>query len=219
MNISGFDAADVIDEAVQRSGGQTATGQDVVNVRRSMKLLLERWNNQGFNTWKFRTSSHTVAGNTTHVTLDDCVDDVFNVNSVTIGQSESPMRRISPHEYAQLTTKLTKGQPSMYYLDRDAECPKLFFYPVGRENIAEELIVTYVERPPEFDRVDMDPEVPARWLEALIFGLALDLARKRPPYDEALIQRLKVESADAEGLAQRADRGRHSFRYRIAGRR
>ncbi len=65
---------------------------------------------------------------------------------------------------------------------------------------------------------DQTDDVPGRWLEALITGLAYDLSRKRPPFDEGLIQRLKGEAAEAEDKAQRADRGRQRFRYKIGGR-
>ena len=215
---TGFDFPDIVDEAVFRSGGMTATAQDVVNVRRSLKLLLERWNNEGFNTWRFKTKTFLISPEATHVTLPANVDDVINVNSITLSSSESPMRRIGVDEYSKLTTKLTKGQPSMFFLSREA-CPKLFYYPVGREAISEQLIVTYMERPAAFDRTSNEVDAPGRWLEALILGLALDLARKRPPYDEPTIQRLTVESGAAEDLAQRADRQKHNFRVRMGRRR
>ena len=127
---------------------------------------------------------------------------------------DTPRALVLAIEYAQLASKETKGNPSQYYLDRK-EQPKLFLFPIGDPYFADQINVWYVSRPEDFDRYgDTTDDVPGRWLEALVSGLALDLARKRPPYNEPLIQRLKAEAAEAEDLAQRADRGRERYRYR-----
>lgn len=213
---AGFDFADVYDDVVDRAGGEQSTASDVVRVRRGLRLLLERWEAEGFNTWRIRSLTTQSTGTGAAIQLPDCVDDVLNVNSVRMGQSESPMRRITAVEYAQMANKHTKGEPSQYWLNREARAPTLFVYPIGKAPI----IVTYVERPADYDRFGDDLEnVPGRWLEALIAGLALDLARKRPPYNEELIARLERHSTRAEGIAQNADRNRARFRYRIASRR
>jgi hypothetical protein len=121
------------------------------------------------------------------------------------------MRRISATQYAQLANKATLGDPSQFWLDR-RDRPRLHVYPIGPAP----LVITYVARPAEFDRYSSDTgDVPGRWLEAMVTGLALDLARKRPPYNEGLINRLRGEALEAETLAQRADRDRGRFRYNI----
>lgn len=215
MSIGSFDFSDVVDEAVDRSGGEGSTGADVLRIRRGMRMLTERWAAQGFNTWRIATKTFTISGAATpSIALGSDVDDVIQVNSQRQGLGEQPMRRISPSQYAQLTTKDTQGQPSQYYLDRQ-DNPKLFIFPIGTPGFETTLFVYYVSRPEDFARYgDTTDDVPGRWLEALISGLALDLARKRPPYDEQLIARLKAEAAEAEDLAQRADRGRQRYRYR-----
>lgn len=215
---TGFDFADVVDEAVERSGGQEATASDVAKIRRGLRILTERWMAQGYNTWRICQTTVLATGVATPIQLDECVDDIIQVmvKTSTGDTTEKSLTRISPTQYAQLTRKFTLGEPSQYYLDRK-ETPQLFLYPVGETTFTHEVNVYYVERPAEYDRFIGDAEdVPGRWLEALISGLALDLARKRPPYNEPLIQRLKLEYAEAEDLAQRADRGRQRYRYRTS---
>lgn len=210
-----FDFTDVLDEAVGRSGGERSTADDVLKVRRGMRLLLERWAAEGYNTWRIRSTSVMTLGGA-QVGLPAEVDDVIDVNSVRGSGSEAPMQRITATQYAQLANKLTDGEPSQYFLRRDVEAPQLFIYPTG----ASTLTVWYVQRPADFERYsNSTDDVPGRWLEALVTGLALDLARKRPPYDEGLIQRLKAEAMEAEALAQRNDRDRTRFRYRPTRRR
>ncbi len=215
---TGFDFADFVDEAVERSGGETATASDIQKVRRGLRLLTERWLAQGYNLWRIETHTVLASGQTSGIGLPQNVDDVIQVNSISTGAAESPMRRISPVEYAQLSTKDTQGSPSQYYLDRK-EKPKIFLFPIGSPVTPSTVVVYYVARPADFDRYgDATDDVPGRWLDALVSGLALDLARKRPAegggYNEALIARLKMEAAEAEDLAQRADRGRQPYRYR-----
>lgn len=213
--VAGFDFADIFDDVVDRAGGEQSTAADVVRVRRGLRLLLERWEAQGYNTWRIRRLTTAVNGGAA-ARLSSSVDDVINVNAVRDCGTETPLTRITAAEYAQLSDKTSPGQPSQYWLSREADAPVLLVYPIGPSK----LNVTYVERPADFDRYSADlGDVPGRWLEAMIAGLALDLARKRPPYDEGLINRLSGEALEAEGIAQRADRDRARYRYKIAGRR
>jgi hypothetical protein len=215
MGIGSFDFNDVVDEAVERSGGQEATAADIVRIRRGLRLLTERWLAQGFNTWRIGQQAYGASGQARAISLPSTVDDVIQVNVIRSGHTETPLMRISPVQYAQLTNKDLQGLPSQYYLDRK-DSPNLYIFPTGLADGTTNVIVYFVQRPEDYDRYgDTTDDVPGRWLEALVSGLALDLARKRPPFNEALIQRLKTEAAEVEDLAQRADRGRQRYRYRI----
>jgi len=215
MDDTALDFADLVDEAVARSGGEAATAADVLNVRRSFRILSERWLAKGFNTWRLCSTEIVVLGLTPELGLPADVDDVVTVNVRTAGGSEANMRRISPNEYNQLTRPKTLGLPSQFYLDRSTP-PSLKIFPIGTPTSPVTLVVNYVSRPEAFQRYGQPDDVAGRWLEALILGLALELARKRPPYDEGLISRLKGEAQEAEDIAMAADRGRQRFRYRIA---
>lgn len=212
---TGFDFADVVEDVVDRAGGDQTTAADIVRIRRGVRLLLERWEAQRFNTWRIRTQDVRASGRNPTIVLCDDVDDVLNVNVINEDGSESPMTRITPVAYAQLANKLSIGDPSQFWLDRQ-DPPRLQVYPVRDIGLR----VTYVQRPAEFNRYETTADdVPGRWLEALILGLAHDLARKRPPYNEALIARLKSEASEAESIAHDADRDRTRFKFNISGRR
>jgi hypothetical protein len=209
----GFDFPDVVDEVVARAGGETATAQDILKIRRGIRILSERWLAQGYNTWRIDTMIATVPGTTPVIGLPSHVDDIIQINSIRWNtRSETPMKRMTPDEYAQMTTKLTKGLPTQYWLQR-TEKPKLHVYPVGSSENSDSLAITFIRRPEDYDRYDDVDDTPGRWLEAYVTGLALDLARKRPPFDEALIGRLKAEASEAEELAQAGDRDRSNYRF------
>lgn len=224
MEDTGFDFADLCDDAVQRAGGTTATAEDIIKIRRSLRIILERWAALRYNTWRIEVK-RVALGGSARIKLPKNVDDVFQVNARNgmgvnaVDQTESPMTRIGPEQYAQITNKMTKGQPTQYFLNRTMGAAELYVYPVGRSNAVEELDIWYVARPDKFDTYGNEVDAPGRWLEALVSGVALELARKRPnedgSYNEGLIQRLKMEADEANLIAQNADRQRHRYRFRI----
>lgn len=219
---TGFEFADVYDEVIARAGGEQSTAEDVVRVRRGVRLVLERWEKRGYNTWRVRRLDACTSHGDPFITLPDCVDDIMEVK----GPNGSSLQRMPAAKYMQISRKDQQGVPSAYWLSRQ-ECPKLYLHPAGG---GYDIEVWYVERPADFDRLAHGLEdVPGRWLEALILGLAHDMACKRPSqittpngasmvrYDEQLIARLKADAAEAEELAARSDRDRARFRYRPTG--
>jgi hypothetical protein len=212
---TGFTFADIYDEVVSRTGGEQSTAEDVVRVKRSLRIVMERWEAAGYNTWRLRSFSSVASGLTGVVKLPENIDDIVEVTTY----EGSTLTRLTPDRYMVLPKKTKQGLPSQYWLARE-ECPKLYLFPTGQPHSPNRLTIWYVERPAHFDvmRDNMD-DVPGRWLEALILAVSHDFARKRPKegggYDENLISRLNSERLEAEDIARRADRDRVPFRYRI----
>lgn len=208
---TGFEFSDIYDEVVARAGGEQSMAEDVIKIRRSQRIVLQRWMNKGYNTWRIETCTVWPNGVSSYLTLPVEVDDVVEV----VRGESGTLERITADKYMRISNKNQIGTPGQFWLDRK-EPPRLYVNPVGTSTTSESLTVWYVRTPEEFspDKNNSD-DVPGRWLEALICGMAHDFARKRPPYDEALIARLGAESAVAEEEALRADRDRSRFRYRI----
>lgn len=224
--VAGFQLSDVLDHAVRLSGGTTGAAADVNSARLALRLLLEEWNAQGFRTWKIR--QWQVSGFGPEVILPPEVDDVFDVHVLNLqptgitGISEKGMRRITASAYAQLTSKTSPGQPSQFYLQR-SEPPSLFVFPVGRRQLtdSETFDVYGVERPPDWDRNSNEMDLPGRWLQAAIKGVALELSKTRQTAKGKIdLERVQMLGADYEkslDLAARGDRERTSYRIRISG--
>lgn len=204
---TGFTFADVYDEVVSRAGGEQTTAEDVARVRRGLRLLLERWEAKGYNTWRIRHTDIITPTQVNHVALPRNVDDVVHV----VREQGGTLERIPMDQMMALDFQTSNGTPGNWALFR-SEQPLIYFFPWGTST---RVRVWYVERPEDYQSgsANMD-DVPGRWLEAMIIGLAHDFARKRPPYNEPLIARLKGEAAEAEDIAQRADRDRARYRYR-----
>lgn len=210
---TGFTFSDIYDETVSRAGGEQTTAEDVVRVRRGLRMLLERWEAKGFNTWRIRSMKVQASGAQKFVQLPVRVDDVIHVTP----EGGGALQRVPADRYMTMGGRETKGRAASWWLARE-EPPKLYLHPSGN---GETLEVWYVQRPEHYDAVNSNmDDIPGRWMEALILGLAHDFARKRPGpggvYDEPLIARLRGESAEAEGIAERADRDRARYRYRVS---
>lgn len=215
---TGFDFADIVDEVMARALGETTTAADVVSAKRSIYMVLEDWHAQQFNTWRIKTIEvGFVSGNPT-LTLPLDLDDVLAITVVTDPNmqrvSETALMRISETEYANLTTKQTRGIPTQFVLHR-TEPPGLTCVPAGRDGRTEILRITYIQRPELFDRFGTTVDAPARWLNPLILGAAADLAFKNP-------ERAGPRADTLAGMYQRAltialanDRQRNSFKMRI----
>lgn len=213
---TGFDFPAIYDEVVARAGGEQSTAEDVQRVRRGMRIILERWQQKGYNTWRISRRTVTTAGSANGIKLPSCVDDVIHV----LREDGGPLERVPMDRYMRLPDKDKTGRPGVFTLIR-SEPPVLRLYPCGLTSAPEALEVWYVERPAAFSVTgSTHDDVPGRWLEAMILSLAHDLARKRPgpsgKYDEALINRLKTERDEAEDICIRADRDRARYRFRIA---
>lgn len=209
---TGFAFDDFYEDVIDRVGGEQSTAEDVIRVRRAIRIVLERWEAQQFNTWRVRNLTTFASGLTPSIALPENVDDVLHV--LVDGKSE--ITRYSPARYMKIADKDRTGRPSGFYLSRE-EPPRLYLHPAGDGSRLE---VWFVERPEGFDPTrDTLLDVPGRWLEALVLAVSHDVARKRPreggAYDEGLIQRLNLERLEAEDIARRADRDRSRFRFRM----
>lgn len=207
---TGFTFADVFDDVVARAGGSDSTAEDAAKVRRGLQILLNRWENAGYNTWRLKTLAVVATGASIGMNLPDNVDDVINVTRLEGG---GKLDRVPVDRFMTFDPQPRRATPSSWALVRE-ERPRLMLYPAGEDD---QLIVWYIARPAHYSvgSSGLD-DVPGRWMEAVIMGLAHDLASKRPPYDEQLIERLRASSVAAEELARRADRDRANFRYRIS---
>jgi len=208
---TGFIFADIYDEVVSRAGGEQSTAEDVIRVRRGMRIVLQRWMNKGYNTWRLSSTSVIAGGYSNIIDLPEDLDDVIEVERDAGGQ----LTRISPDAYMAITNKMLGGTPGQYWLNR-SEPPKLYIHPIGYSTLPTTLTVWHVKTPAHFaPHLNNMDDVPGRWLEALILALSHDLASKRPPYNEALISRLKMDAQEALDDALRADRDRSRYRMRI----
>lgn len=134
----------------------------------------------------------------------------LNVRQIYFGTSptSTPMSRQNRDDYFNLPNRyVTNSDPLQFWLDRQRDAPVMYVWPApGNRSRAIEL---YVKRQ-IYDPGNMDGniDVPLRWYDAVIYGLAARLAGKQPgQIDQARITYLEAKAAASlnEALNEETD--------------
>lgn len=207
---------EMLEEAYERAGLQMRTGYDVTTGRRSFQLLMVEFSNMQLNMWSYEdVSLPLVAGTTSYALPADTIDVVDGVIRLNAGntstQSDIVISRTSYTDYLAIPNKLSQGQPSQYAIQRNTANPVVFFYqtPDGTQSYA-----FYYRRLRRLQDAGSTPaqaavtaDTPFRFYDAVIAGLALRIASKRPE-SMGLVPQLKAAYDEALTLAQDEDRDR-----------
>jgi hypothetical protein len=159
--------------------------EHMLSVRRELNLLFGQWSNQGPNLWEvIRTQTVLTAGQATYsippqtvMILDASV--VLNIN--TQFESRRYITPISRTEYLSYANQQSQGQPTVYWFDR-LIAPTLTFYLVPDANGPYTFDYFSVTQIQDANLAGGEtPNVPYRWYDAIVAGLAFRLSRIYPP--------------------------------------
>lgn len=124
----------------------------------------------------------------------------LSVSEVYLGNTpqEIPMGVLNRDTYAAQSNKVFQGRPLTYWFQRDLAQPVLNLWPVP--NIAAEhyqIVVWRHRHVMDTQNLQQEVEVPQRWLEALVNGLAARMAAETPSVDVNLIPLLEQRAAQS----------------------
>jgi len=206
------DIAEIIEEAYERIGVDNPSGYDVRTARRSLNILGLEWANRQVNLWTIDSASIALtAGVATYTLPADTIDllDVVIRTTVAGVNTDLAIGRLSLGEYSAIPVKAAPGRPVQFYIDRQLAAPTLSVWPVPPD--ATYTLVYWRMR--RIQDVGNDGAVaadaPARFIPALIAGLAYYLAIKKAP---ERITEAKTIYEEQFQLASEEDRERASFR-------
>ena len=209
-----LEISEVIEEAFERCGLQSRTGYDIETARRALNLLSLEWVNRGLNFWTVEQGTKTLTAGTSTVTMDsdtvDLIQHWIREGSGT-SQSDLPISRFSVSQYSSIPSKLTEGRPVNLYIDKQRDAPVVYFWPTPDK--AYTFAYQQIRRIEDTGAVgSTDPDVPARFLPALVSGLAYMISQK---YPEAFVRspELKAEYEFQWQLAEQEDRDRASVHF------
>ena len=177
-----LEIAEVIEEAFERCGMQSRTGYDIETARRSLNLLSLEWANRGLNFWCVEEGTASTVASTSTVTLPaDTVDliEYFIRDGTGTNQNDLPLSRFSVSQYATIPNKKTEGRPVNIYIDKQRAAPVAYLWPTPDK------VYTFgyqrIRRIEDTGSVgSTNPDVPARFLPAMVSGLAYYIAMKKP---------------------------------------
>ena len=122
----------------------------------------------------------------------------INYSAITIGNlpQEIPLGQLNRDSYVNQSNKVFPGRPSNYYFQRDLPEPVVYLWPAPFSAAEQAQLVLWRHRQiMDTENLQQEVEVPQRWLEAIVNGLAAKVAAETPAVDLNLIPALEQRSA------------------------
>jgi len=210
-----FAVDEIIEEAYERLGIQASSGYQLKTARRSLNILFQEWGNRGIHYWEvgeanidliegqaeydfFRatgdgTSAVTNPANTYGVA--DVLEATLRSNRTQTTQADSSLTKISRATYSALSSKLSKGTPAQFFVQRFVDKTTITVYPTAdSSNASKDLHFYYLKRIQDVDGTYTDAtDLPYRFVPCMVSGLAFYLSQKVNPQ---LTQTMKLYYED-----------------------
>jgi len=119
-------------------------------------------------------------------------------SAITIGNlpQEIPLGQLNRDSYVNQSNKVFPGRPSNYYFLRDLPEPVVYLWPAPFSAAEQAQLVLWRHRQiMDTENLQQEVEVPQRWLEAIVNGLAAKVAAETPAVDAALLPILEQRAA------------------------
>jgi hypothetical protein len=211
------DIVEIIENAADMAGTELRTGWDMRGTRFALWLLLQEWANKGLNFWTLAPYSITLTTGTASYALPTDAVDVLdvavrtNVGSVTL-QNDLKINRISMSTYVSIPNKLVQGRPIQFVVDRQI-APAVLVWPTPDATQTWTLFFYYIRRMQDpGTNNDVTLDMPTRFIPALVSGLALHIAMRKPELSER-VPALKANYDEQYLIASQEDREKASVRF------
>jgi len=213
-----LDLNEAVEEAFERCGAELRTGYDLKTARRSLNLLFADWANRGINMWTVEQGSQVLTPGTNTYTLPaDTVDLIEHVIRTGAGnvstQTDLTITRISVSTYSSIPNKLQQARPIQVYINRQAAAPQFTVWPTPDNSQTYTFVYWRLRRIQDAGAGGTyTQDIPFRFLNALVSGLAYYLSMKIPGAMERM-QVLKAQYDQDWDLASTEDREKAAVRF------
>ena len=213
-----LDLNEYVEEAFERCGAELRTGYDLRTARRSLNLLFADWANRGINLWTVEQGSQLLTPGTNTYTLPaDTVDLIEHVIRTGAGnvstQTDLTITRISVSTYSSIPNKLQQARPIQVWINRQADAPQFTVWPTPDSSQTYTFVYWRLRRIQDAGAGGTyTQDIPFRFLNALVAGLAYYLSMKIPGAIERMPS-LKQQYDEAWDLASTEDRDKSAVRF------
>jgi len=202
-----FAIDEIIEEAYERIGFQSVSGNQLRQARRSLNIMFQEWGNRGLHYWEVANNSITLVDGqaeytmfrstgdgTSSTTAVYGVDDVLEAVYRNSSSVDSPLTKINRSTYQGLSNKTSEGTPSQYFVQRfiDKVTITLYLTP-GSSQAGDKINYYFVKRIQDIGDYTNATDVPYRFVPCMVSGLAFYLAQKFKP---ELSQQMKLYYED-----------------------
>jgi hypothetical protein len=202
-----FAIDEIIEEAYERIGLQSVSGNQLRQARRSLNIMFQEWGNRGLHYWEVANNSITLVDGqaeytmfrstgdgTSSTTAVYGVDDVLEAVYRNSSSVDTPLTKINRSTYQGLSNKTSEGTPSQYFVQRfiDKVTITLYLTP-GSTEAGNFINYYYVKRIQDVGDYTNATDVPYRFVPCMASGLAYYLSQKFKP---ELSQQMKLYYED-----------------------
>ena len=208
-----MDVHAIIEKAHEKCGLELQTSEQLRSARTNLDLLLIRWINDGVNLWTMDQLEIPMTAGTQSYTLDTKYVDILDAVIRDSDNNDTSNYRISLSEYLNRPSKDDTGKPIQHTLERNSTGGHtLYVWPTASDSTSYTFVawaIRYIEDAGEYtDNID----IPKRFLPALIYGLAYEVAMDNPlKVDPVLRAEIKQGYIEAFASARMEDRERASL--------
>jgi hypothetical protein len=229
-----LDLNNLVEEAFERCGSELRTGYDLRTARRSLNLLTIEWANRGINLWTIEEGTiPLVQGQATYNLPVDTIDLLDQVVRTGSGQNQLDINitRISESTYITIPNKNAQGRPIQIWINRQSgaaypdglippgveiKYPQVNLWPTPEQSDYYTLVYYRLRRIQDAGETGTNtPDIPFRFLPAMVAGLAYHLSLKIP---EAAPRIEMLKAIYEETYQQAADEDREKASLRLAPR-
>jgi hypothetical protein len=227
-----LDLNNIVEEAFERCGKELRSGYDLRTARRSLNLLTVEWANRGVNLWTIEQGSIALNENQSIYDLPvDTIDLLEHVTRTGTGQNQQDLAitRISVSTYATIPNKNATGRPIQVWVDRQSgaqypsggrpagtdpttgiDYPKIYVWPAPDQSNYYTFVYWRLRRIQDAGNGVQTQDIPFRFLNCLISGLAYYLSAKIAP---DRMQMLKTQYDEQWKYATEEDRDKSAVRF------
>ena len=227
-----FAVDEIIEDAYERIGLQSVSGYQLKTARRTLNILFQEWGNRGLHYWEvgdtnidlvegqaeyilYRAStdgtSATTAGGTSGSStygIADVLEATLRSDRGDTDQADSALTKTTRATYSGLASKLSKGTPSRYFVQRLIDKTTVTLYPTpDSSNASKDVHIFFVKRIQDVDATYTDAtDTPYRFIPSMASGLAFYLSQKYAPqrsqelklyYEDELARALSEDGSPA----------------------
>jgi hypothetical protein len=220
--------AELAEEAFERAGKEMRTGYDLRTARRSLNLMTIEWANRGINLWTVEQGQIPLVYDqgTYDLPIDtiDLIDHVIRSQN-GVNQQDISITRISVDTWSTIPNKNSKGRPLQVWIDRQSGAtyaapplginyiryPQINVWPKPDQDNYWTFVYWRLRRMKDAGDGVNTQDIPFRFLNAMVSGLAYYLALKIPESADRLPM-LKAVYDEQFGMASDEDREKATLR-------
>jgi len=195
-----FNIQKFVEEAYGRArvDPQGLTARDHIEARNSIVFMMADWAVRGCKLWQLSQYSQTLTSGAASFDVQSDAIDVLNANIRRVTEVDIILSPYTREDYFSIPDKTTPGMASAFWYNQADS--KLYFWPAA-ENSTDQITYWYFKRLYDPTEGLQDTEIPFKWWDAFVAGLAFRVAQKRADVPLESLPYLEAKANEAFALA------------------